>query len=127
MKTTPWRVVKKRAQQRLVDKWERKLAAEGMPAEFPAVRRQALSEPNDTTSDDRGLASSTTYQHWTRLTHAAHALPIDFQGKGFVLAYVETGYLQTACTRFGLTLWQGRCILKRFAGAMKEQNHDTAD
>lgn len=115
----------KQPTQALLDKWERKLRSEGMPDEFPATRRQALSGVHDGTSDGEGLSSSSTFLHWTAVAHAANALPRNWKGRAFMISYAESGYLQATCTKFAISLRQGRNILARFA--QRKAQNDTAD
>jgi hypothetical protein len=106
--------------------WDELLKSEGMPDELPASRRQALGQVHPETVDGSGLASSASYQHWTAMTHAAYALPRNWKGRAFVLAYVETGYISTACASAGITRIAGLAVLKRFAKTMKGR-HDQSE
>ncbi len=107
--------------------WEQLLRSEGMPTEFATTRRQALTAVRDDTVEGAGLSSSSTYQHWTRMTHAANALPRNWKGRQFVIAYAETGYFHATCETHGLTRREGEAVLVRFAKYTKEHDDTAAD
>jgi len=119
---------------KLVAKWEKRLRSEGLPAELPASRRQSLHDINERWSSDdsstsnrdryqvpngHGLESSSIFQHWTLLTHAVHALPENYKGRAFLVAYADTGYMQRACDATGLTIMKGRTIVAKFVKYVK--------
>lgn len=113
----------KRPSAALTAKWEARLRSEGMPPDPITSDRQSMSEPHDRTTD--GLSTSSTYQYWTQMTHAVHALPRNYKGRAFLVSYVECGFLVKACADVGISRSVGRTILGKFVercDRMKGQN-----
>ncbi len=112
----------KRPDQSLMDEWNSRLAKEGMPDELPATRRQSLKDVHP--DSVRGIADSATFQYWTTLFQAANALPDDFVGRAFLIAYTETGYFRLACTKTGTSRRAGEDALARLAETMGKGRDD---
>lgn len=127
MKSRPLSVSK------LTSQWNARLEREGMPAEICEPKRHSWRQstyavvtgdeirdetdemPRDEQQKARGMtgiAESDRYQYWTKLTHLVHALPVNYKGRTFLIAYVETGYVLQACRAVGITRERGRGILR---------------
>lgn len=101
---------------KLQHKWDKRLAAEGMPTEV-AIKATGAAE-----HDAEGCIEDTPRAvRWREFEHAITALPASYSKSERKLLqwYCDSGYLTEACRKVRCTIRHGRTVLARFVAHQK--------
>lgn len=122
--------------------WEKMLEAEGLGVTEDIIRHTSThvriiqesipteNHESNLVGTDHDYTSTSTFEHWYRLTHRANAILDSYKHKAFLIDCCETGNVQLSARKFGISAatakqWFGMLVrgeLEAMPNADDEEN-----